>query len=665
VAACREKRGGMSGRGRNSLELRGKCVRGAQSFSFAAWLAGASIGACSQEEVLPELEFRPSEPAALARFGSVDPGPANDTPSAPNSATSDLAPASPDAGTLQGSESASNEEARPGSRPGIEAKSVGGSIVIGVRRLPSQLDPLSDVDPWGLRIVQDLVFEGLVARAPEQAPWVEPRLADRWELDDAQNPHVLDFRLRLGATFHDGTAVTAEDVVYSVSRWLDARRANLAERMGLDNIESVEALAAGRQGSAADGDRWIRIRLKRREPLALETLSLIMVVPKPRGRNRPGQLIGTGPMRAKVEGDRVICERTLDMSSATRRTTGVERIVFRLVVDGSQGLTWLRRGEIDILAEVSHVHLPLELTKPGMAARFSAFVLSPPRYDLLIYNMRSGPGAHPGVRSALDEAVPLQRIAQNVYRSPSLGTVAPVDMHEPTTIDLFGGQISEGRQVFAGLPTFGDLTTDAIALARSAQALTDLGWIESKGGRLRDGNRLRVALMWDGTRGLGVGVSALTRAAWRRLGVADYHASVNFSHYLRLIQSGRFDVALIRLAVRDDADLARYFHSRGNFNLAGVADAQLDSELEAFQRARNREERLSAEAKIAQRLSDLRVVTVVHAPTQVMLARRDLEGWSFEDDLPRLDRLRWVSSRVSARSGLAVEGPIAGSVDVK
>jgi hypothetical protein len=54
---------------------------------------------------------------------------------------------------------------------------------------------------------------------------------------------------------------------------------------------------------------------------------------------------------------------------------------------------------------------------------------------------------------------------------------------------------------------------------------------------------------------------------------------------------------------------------------------------------------------VATRLAELRPVSVVHAPTRIMLTSRRVTGLSFVDDLPRLDRIElgpessWTAAR--------------------
>ena len=59
--------------------------------------------------------------------------------------------------------------------------------------------------------VAALVAEGLVA--PDGTGKLQPALAESWE---QTSPTTYVYTLRAGATFHDGTPVTADDVVYSI-----------------------------------------------------------------------------------------------------------------------------------------------------------------------------------------------------------------------------------------------------------------------------------------------------------------------------------------------------------------------------------------------------------------------------------------------------------------
>ncbi len=77
---------------------------------------------------------------------------------------------------------------------------------------PASLDPHKVESDVEFNIISDL-FEGLVNVSP--AGVIQPRLAERWENKDNL---LWTFHLRPGLTWSDGTAITAQDIVWSWQR---------------------------------------------------------------------------------------------------------------------------------------------------------------------------------------------------------------------------------------------------------------------------------------------------------------------------------------------------------------------------------------------------------------------------------------------------------------
>lgn len=93
------------------------------------------------------------------------------------------------------------------------------------------------------------------------------------------------------------------------------------------------------------------------------------------------------------------------------------------------------------------------------------------------------------------------------------------------------------------------------------------------------------------------------------------------------------------------------FHSRGAQNLARVEDEQLDAALDEYRAAPDRRTRDLAKQHVAQRLAQLRVISLIHAPAHVTLSSRRLTGVEFVDDLPRLDTLALSSGPIDWGKG--------------
>ena len=78
------------------------------------------------------------------------------------------------------------------------------------------LDPMASVDVG--RAFYRLNFYDSLTRWRDVPPEIQPWLAESWEV--SKNGLKWTYRLRKGAKFHDGTEVTAKDVLYSTERLL-------------------------------------------------------------------------------------------------------------------------------------------------------------------------------------------------------------------------------------------------------------------------------------------------------------------------------------------------------------------------------------------------------------------------------------------------------------
>lgn len=522
-------------------------------------------------------------------------------------------------------------------------------IVIALPQLPRKFDPLDDMEPWALRIADDLVFEGLVRRSPDGYPWAEPELADECVIDPDYGVAMVTCHIPRGIRFHDGSELSMADVEYSLRYWLNDRRSWLRQRYGLEGYARLEIVDGPRGATAEQRDRgrWVRMVFDRTDPLALEALSAIKIVPMELHRHRADRFarapIGTGPMRmTTLTPDRIVLERF--EQHRTLRGDAPSTITFRAMDDGAAALTALRRGEVHVLAEVADNHVPVELGKPGMAGRFRAWLVSPADYDVLLWNLGKGLSAEDRLRKALHHAIPFAAIARNVYGSPGIRSEAPVDLHNPTEVDLHMlVDIKPGEPMRAGLPAFRPLAEDMQALEQASATLDELGWKANprlkKQGFRRRGGPLRVNLTRDEHEGLPSLLSEAIRGAWQSIGVRTADSASPWRFLFALLNKGSFRVALLRLGGHSDENLYELFHSRGANNFAQVDDDQLDQALRDYQEARDRGQRDAAKRRIAERIADLRVVSVIHAPAHVTLASRRLGELEFIDDLPRLDTL--------------------------
>ncbi|MDJ0388540.1 ABC transporter substrate-binding protein [Roseomonas sp. E05] len=111
----------------------------------------------------------------------------------------------------------------------------GGTLRISVEQAPSKLNPLQHrVGPEYL--LGEMLYSGLTRLGPDMA--AQPDLATSW----SSNPELTEwtFRLRPQVAFHDGSALTAQDVVATFQAILDPATGS----PGRSNIGPVDSVTA-------------------------------------------------------------------------------------------------------------------------------------------------------------------------------------------------------------------------------------------------------------------------------------------------------------------------------------------------------------------------------------------------------------------------------------
>ena len=147
------------------------------------------------------------------------------------------------------------------------------------------LDPYYNTQRTGL-VLAIHVWDTLIYRDPETLR-LKPLLATSWKyVDDT----TLEFTLRPGVTFHDGSPFTADDVAYTVNTLLTDPRV------------SVPSNYAFLAGAEAIDDLHVRIKLRRVFPAALEYIAMVLPIWPHHYRERLGDdygkaPAGTGPYR--------------------------------------------------------------------------------------------------------------------------------------------------------------------------------------------------------------------------------------------------------------------------------------------------------------------------------------------------------------------------------
>ena len=286
-------------------------------------------------------------------------------------------------------------------------------------------DALPDVTPYfnSLRaglVLSHQAWDGLLYRDPDTLQ-LRPALAasHRW-LDDT----TLEFTLRRGIVFHNGDALSADDVVYTVQTAITDPRVA---------VPSNYAFLAG----AERGDDFrVRILLRQPFPAALEYIAMVLPILPRTYRESVGaeayarKPVGCGPYRfARIDGERSIELERFEgyYAESPKGRPAIARVRIEIVADGATEVARLVDGNADWIWQFDPMHIEEIARTPGLQVLSAESM----RIGYLGFETTAGapdaenPLAKLPVRQAIAHAVDRARIAREVGRGAARVPDAP------------------------------------------------------------------------------------------------------------------------------------------------------------------------------------------------------------------------------------------------
>ncbi|MFT4039896.1 MAG: ABC transporter substrate-binding protein [Thermomicrobiales bacterium] len=111
----------------------------------------------------------------------------------------------------------------------------GGTLKVGLQADPTALDAQKQ-NLTAIWHVAEQIYQGLTRVKPDLS--IEPSLAESWDISD--DGLTYTFHLRPGVNFHDGTALKASDVVFTIERL----RAPETASPGASELASIDTITA-------------------------------------------------------------------------------------------------------------------------------------------------------------------------------------------------------------------------------------------------------------------------------------------------------------------------------------------------------------------------------------------------------------------------------------
>ena len=210
------------------------------------------------------------------------------------------------------------------------APKAGGSITIAISQdLDQSLDPLVSTSA-GKREIFFNIFEGLVKAAPDGS--FVPALAESYEISD--DATTFTFKLRDGVKFHNGSSLTAEDVVYTLDRC-----------RGTETGVPLLPVYSEMESVSATDDKTVVIKLNKPD---IEYLAYLNTAIIPHDyADQDIFPIGTGPykFKSRTVQENIVLEKFADYWGEPGY---LDEVTFRIIENTDALVMALRSGSVDL-----------------------------------------------------------------------------------------------------------------------------------------------------------------------------------------------------------------------------------------------------------------------------------------------------------------------------
>jgi peptide/nickel transport system substrate-binding protein len=262
-----------------------------------------------------------------------------------------------------------------------------------------------------------LIFDGLVYKDNATGRF-EPLLAESYKI---VNDTTIDFELRQGVRFHDGSTMTADDVVYTLNM-VSKKEFGARFQLSVQWIDRAEKL----------GEYSVRLHSKYPYPMAMEMLSVLVPIYPKKYYERVGAAgmatkpVGAGPYRlvSLEPGTRFVLKRFDDYyADSPKGRPAIENIVVRVLPEVNTQYAELMNGKLDWIWRVPPDTIRSLARNPRIQVQSTGIM----RFAFMALNPHFGddksPLADVRVRRALNYAIDKQAIVKSLVGGASV----PID----------------------------------------------------------------------------------------------------------------------------------------------------------------------------------------------------------------------------------------------
>ncbi|MDO8575853.1 MAG: ABC transporter substrate-binding protein [bacterium] len=474
--------------------------------------------------------------------------------------------------------------------------------------------------------ISKLVYSGLMRSLPDGTI---PDLAESYEISEDGTTYT--FTLREGATFHDGTPVTADDVLFTV-----------AAAQNPDIKSPRRADWDGVQVSSPDA-RTVVFKLAHAYAPFIENTTL-GILPKHVWENVPAEEfpfspanthpIGSGPFRIdSVSTDATGSVTRYELVPFKGFTLGkpyLQRITFIFYPNQDAMLKAFDAGKIDAVAGIT----PADLRNLKRTNFDFVHVPLPRVFGVFFNQSHATVLADASVRAALEAAVDKQSIVDSVlsgYGATLDGPIPPgvIGITQPATPGTYEARTGEGAATTATTTNVSATTTRA---NDAGAILTRGGWIFDQKNEvwMKKKTEFTFTIATADEPELVATVNALAEA-WRSAGIKVTVQVYSLSELnTSVIRPRQYDAILFGEVVGRTADLFAFWHSSQRndpgLNLSLYTNSRVDSFLSQARATNDIQDREKLYTQFAAALVKDDPAIFLYAPEFLYIVPHDMHG---------------------------------------
>jgi len=413
----------------------------------------------------------------------------------------------------------------------------GGTLTRAMTSEPTTIDPQGAANS-GLNLVLPYLFDTLVSRTKDGK--FAGLLAESWQVS-ADNKSV-DFKLKSGVKFHDGSPMNAAAVVFTFERFKQVGdKSPIAAN--IKDISRVEAL----------DDLTVRFTFDQPNATLFSTLAMpysAILSPsavKAAGDDIGNKPVGTGPFKLGEwkRGVSITLVRNPDYNWGpsevqNRGPVHLDQLVFKLIPDASTQLSALQSGDVDVI----FINDPTQIER---VKDDRSFTLVPINLDSLIYlgyNCAKAPFDDMKVRQALNSAVNKDEIIKTALGGLGIQADTPL----PPSLLGYNQALKEYGQAYDP--------------AKTKALLAEAGFSQTPDGSWqKDGKKLAGKLLTS-NRSPNDAIATVLQSQFKAVGVPVEIQQLDSAAVMKATTEGSFDLLLWRYDWNDPDALNIYLSGK-------------------------------------------------------------------------------------------------------